>query len=119
MIRFLVTLADNRKVLAYANSKADFSGLRSSLARYQELPELGDNEHLRRFYIHQQAGRDALAAEAWRGRSTYKQCRDLVTMQRGQVELIANALANPENQDLVQRARTTLKRQGFDVCAIK
>lgn len=72
MIRFLATLADKRKALAYANSKADFLGIRSSLAWYRELPEL-----------------------------------------------IANALANPENQDLVQRARTTLKRQGFDICAIK
>ena len=119
MIRFLVILADKRKVLAYANSKADFLSIRSALARYQELPELGDNEHLRRFYIHQQAGRDALAAEAWRARSTYKQRRDRVTMQRGQVELIANALANPENQDLVQRAKATIKRTGVTPCAIK
>ena len=72
MIRFLVTLADKRKVLAYANSKADFLGIRSSLARCQELPEL-----------------------------------------------IANALANQENQDLVQRAKTTIKRTGFASCVIK
>lgn len=113
MIRFLVILADKRKVLAYANSKADFSDFRNAMLWCQELPELGDNEHLRRFYINQQAGRDALAAEAWRARNTTKQRGDMVTLQRGQVGLIANALANPENQDLVQRARTTLKRQGF------
>ncbi len=119
MIRFLVTLADKRKVLAYANSKADFLSIRSSLARYRELPELGDNEHLRRFYIHQQAGRDALAAEAWRARNTYRQRGELVTMQRGQVEIIANALASPNNQDLVQRAKTILKRRGFASCDTK
>lgn len=72
MIRFLVTLADKRKVLAYANSKADFLGIRSSLARCQELPKL-----------------------------------------------ISNALANPEPQDLVQRAKTTINRTGFASCAIK
>jgi hypothetical protein len=112
MIRYLVHLPDDRKVLAYANSLAEMQCIHGSNAWYQELNDLGDYAHLDRYYMNGSSGRNALAARAWKAKDIARRRGDLVIMHRVHLDAVAKALNNLNNSELVKRAKALLARRG-------
>lgn len=112
MIRYLVHLADDKMVLAYANSLAEMQCINGSSCWYQELKELGNYAHLDRYYMNGSSGQNALMARAWKAKDLARRRGDLVVIPKAQMEAVASALDNPNNTDALKRAKALLARRG-------
>ncbi len=112
MIRYLVHLADDKMVLAYANSLAEMQCVNGSNCWYQELKELGNYAHLDRYYMNGNSGQNALMARAWKAKDLARRRGDLVVIPKAQMTAVLYALENPQNHDALKRAKALLARRG-------